>query len=76
MKAIVDGQVVAQSNDIVECKGYQYFPQQAVRMDWLEKAEKTADDLIVRTACSFTTSSSAASGTRAPHGRTKRRDPK
>ena len=44
MKAIVDGQVVAQSNDIVECKGYQYFPRAAVRMDWLEKADKTADD--------------------------------
>jgi uncharacterized protein (DUF427 family) len=28
----------------VECKGYQYFPQAAVRMEWLEKAEKTADD--------------------------------
>jgi uncharacterized protein (DUF427 family) len=46
MKAIVDGQIVAQSNDIVECKGYQYFPQQAVRTDWLEKADKTADDRI------------------------------
>lgn len=46
MKAILDGQVVAQSNDIVECKGYQYFPRAAVRMDWLEKAKKTADDLV------------------------------
>ena len=45
MKAIVDGQVVAQSSDIVECKGYQYFPRQAVRMDWLQKVEKTTDDL-------------------------------
>jgi uncharacterized protein (DUF427 family) len=44
MKAIVDGQTVAQSNDIVECKGYQYFPQGSVRTDWLEKAEKTTDD--------------------------------
>ncbi len=44
MKAIVDGHVLAQSNDIVECKGYQYFPRGAVRMDWLEKADKTADD--------------------------------
>jgi uncharacterized protein (DUF427 family) len=44
MKAVVDGQVVAQSGDVVECKGYQYFPQAAVRMEWLEKAEKTADD--------------------------------
>jgi len=44
MKATVDGQVVAHSNDVIECKGYQYFPRPAVRTDWLEKAEKTADD--------------------------------
>lgn len=44
MKAIVDGQLVAQSNDVIECKGYQYFPRAAVRMDWLEKTDKTADD--------------------------------
>jgi uncharacterized protein (DUF427 family) len=45
MRAVVDGQVVAQSNDIVDCKGYRYFPPSAVRTDWLEKTEKTADDL-------------------------------
>ena len=44
MQAKVDGQIVAESNDVVECKGYQYFPRAAVRMDWLEKAAKTADD--------------------------------
>jgi len=44
MKASVDGQIVAESDDIVACHGYQYFPRAAVRMDWLEKAEKTADD--------------------------------
>ncbi len=44
MKAIVDGHVVAQSGDIVECKGYQYFPRGSVRMEWLEKADKTDDD--------------------------------
>ena len=45
MQAVVDGQIVAQSNDIVECQGYQYFPRAAVRMNWLEKTEKTAGDL-------------------------------
>jgi uncharacterized protein (DUF427 family) len=44
MRATVDGQVVAQSNDIVECQGYQYFPRAAVRMDWLQKTEKTEKD--------------------------------
>lgn len=44
MKAVVDGRIVAQSNDIVECHGYQYFPSAAVRLDWLKKAEKTTDD--------------------------------
>src|ERR1700676_2348120 len=45
MKAVVDDQVVAQSNDVIDCKGYQYFPQGAVRMDWLQKTAKTAGDL-------------------------------
>ena len=44
MKASVDGRVVAESIDIVACHGYQYFPRAAVRMDWLEKAEKTESD--------------------------------
>jgi uncharacterized protein (DUF427 family) len=44
MRASVEGHVVAQSNDIVECQGYQYFPRAAVRMDWLEKTEKTESD--------------------------------
>jgi uncharacterized protein (DUF427 family) len=44
MKAVLDGHVIAESDDIVECGGYQYFPSSAVRMDWLEKAEKTASD--------------------------------
>lgn len=45
MKAILRGHVVARSDDIVECAGYQYFPRAAVRMEWLEKAPRTADDL-------------------------------
>jgi uncharacterized protein (DUF427 family) len=44
MQASVDGQIVAQSNDLVECQGYQYFPREAVRMDLLEKTAKTDDD--------------------------------
>ena len=44
MKAVVDDQVVAESSDVIECKGYQYFPRAAVRLDWLEKVEKTTDD--------------------------------
>ena len=45
MKATVDGRVVAESDDIIDCAGYQYFPPNAVRMDWLEKVEKTPKDL-------------------------------
>jgi uncharacterized protein (DUF427 family) len=45
MKAIVDGRVIAESDDIVEAAGYQYFPRAAVRTEWLEKAPKTESDL-------------------------------
>ena len=45
MKASVNGRVVAESDDIVACHGYEYFPRAAVRTDWLEKTEKTARDL-------------------------------
>jgi uncharacterized protein (DUF427 family) len=44
MRAIVDGEVLAQSNDIVNCQGYQYFPRASVRIDLLQKAEKTESD--------------------------------
>jgi uncharacterized protein (DUF427 family) len=44
MKAIVDGEVVADSDDVIACKGYQYFPPQSVSLDRLEKAAQTADD--------------------------------
>jgi uncharacterized protein (DUF427 family) len=36
--------VIAESNDIVESGGYDYFPRTAVRMEWLEKAPKTDSD--------------------------------
>jgi len=45
MKATLNGQVIAESDDIVENAGYIYFPPEAVRMDWLVKVPKTAKDL-------------------------------
>ncbi len=45
MKATLSGRVIAQSEDLVEFDGYQYFPKSAVRLDWLEKAPKTESDL-------------------------------
>jgi uncharacterized protein (DUF427 family) len=45
MKAILNGQVIAESDDIVEAGGYQYFPPSSVRMERLEKAKKTEKDL-------------------------------
>lgn len=45
MKAVVDGHAIADSTDIVEAGGYQYFPRAAVRMEWLEPAPKTESDL-------------------------------
>ena len=44
MKAVLENKVIAESDDIVERGGYQYFPSSAVRMEWLEKAPKTASD--------------------------------
>jgi uncharacterized protein (DUF427 family) len=45
MKAVLGNYVLAQSDDITEAQGYSYFPSSSVRLDWLEKAPKTADDL-------------------------------
>jgi uncharacterized protein (DUF427 family) len=44
MKATLKTHVVADSDDIVESGGYHYFPSSAVRMEWLQKAEKTDSD--------------------------------
>jgi len=44
MQAVLNENVIAESDDIVENDGYQYFPPSAVRMEWLEKAPKTASD--------------------------------
>jgi len=38
MKAILNGTVIADSNDTVSVRGYDYFPPSAVRTEWLEKA--------------------------------------
>ena len=45
MKAMLNDHVVADSSDIVETGGYQYFPSSAVRMEWLEKTPRTPHDL-------------------------------
>jgi len=44
MKALLNGKVIAESDDTVECGGYQYFPSSAVRTEWLKKAPKTDSD--------------------------------
>ena len=44
MKAVLNDKIIADSDDIVENGGYQYFPSSAVRLEWLEKAPKTDSD--------------------------------
>jgi uncharacterized protein (DUF427 family) len=44
MQATLNGRIIAESDDIVETGGYQYFPTATVRMEWLEKAPKTDSD--------------------------------
>ena len=44
MRAKLNDQLIAESDDIVEEAGYLYFPSKAVRLDLLEKAEKTVSD--------------------------------
>jgi len=44
MQAALNGRIIAESDDIVETGGYQYFPTATVRMEWLEKAPKTDSD--------------------------------
>lgn len=45
MKAVLNGHVLAESNDIVSASGYDYFPLAAARMEWLEKSPRTPKDL-------------------------------
>ncbi|HZJ12427.1 MAG TPA: DUF427 domain-containing protein [Methyloceanibacter sp.] len=44
MKAVLNGRVIAESDDLVEEGGYHYFPSADVRLELLEKAHKTASD--------------------------------
>jgi len=44
MKAMLDDRMIADSDDVIECGGYLYFPPEAVRTEWLEKTEKTESD--------------------------------
>jgi uncharacterized protein (DUF427 family) len=44
VKAILNGRVIAESDDIIERGGYAYFPAAAVRREWLEHAPKSASD--------------------------------
>ena len=76
MKASVDGRVVAESEDIGACHGYQYFPREAVRTDWLDKAEKTERDLECPHGVQFYDVVVEASATSARPGHTRPRGQK
>jgi uncharacterized protein (DUF427 family) len=45
MQAIWRNQVIADSDRTLEVDGYRYFPRDAVRMELLRQAPKTAHDL-------------------------------
>jgi uncharacterized protein (DUF427 family) len=45
MKAICQGQVIAESDRTLEVDGYRYFPRESVRMDLLRATPKTPHDL-------------------------------
>ena len=44
MKAMWQGQVIAESDRTIELGGYQYFPPSAVHREFLHPAPKTAAD--------------------------------
>jgi uncharacterized protein (DUF427 family) len=44
MRAVIKGFVIANNDDVVMEGGYAYFPGTSVRLESLEKAEKTASD--------------------------------
>jgi uncharacterized protein (DUF427 family) len=45
MKAILNGHVLAESDNIVSVGGYAYFPLAAARTEWLQKSPRTPKDL-------------------------------
>jgi uncharacterized protein (DUF427 family) len=45
MRATLNGQIIAESDDIEIGGGYEYFPASATRLDLLQKAPKTEADL-------------------------------
>ncbi len=45
MKASLNGRLIADTADTVECDGYHYFPRASVQVASLESAPKTAVDL-------------------------------
>jgi uncharacterized protein (DUF427 family) len=45
MRAILNGHILAKSDDIEIGAGYKYFPASATRLDLLQKAPKTDADL-------------------------------
>lgn len=44
MQATLNDRVLAESSDIVESGGYAYFPADATKLEWLQKAPKSASD--------------------------------
>jgi uncharacterized protein (DUF427 family) len=45
MRATLNGQVIAESDDIEDAGGYKYFPASATQLDLLQKVPKTEADL-------------------------------
>ena len=43
MKAIWNGQIVAESEDIVTVDGYQYFPRSAMKEDFFRQSDRTSE---------------------------------
>jgi len=53
MKAVLNGEIIAESNDTVAVKGYDYFPLADARTELLEKSPRTPKDLECPHAVQF-----------------------